>query len=104
VGVVGSTVIGTPAPCVGGTANVTDTGGGPSAHQWGYRTVSGGPITDLVGQTGTTYQLHCGHYPAAGTYFLVERTTPLCGTPMVSNETTVTVQATPVELQKFTVE
>ena len=104
VSVAGSTVIGSPAPCVGGTATVTDTGGGPSAHQWGFRTVSGGAITDLAGQTGTTYQLNCTHFPAAGTYFLVERTTPLCGTPMVSNETLVTVQAIPVELQTFTIE
>jgi serine protease AprX len=104
VGVVGSTTIGAPAPCVGGTATVTDTGGGPGAHQWGFRTVSGGPITNLAGQTGTTYQLNCGHFPAAGTYFLVERTTPLCGAPLVSNETTVTVQAIPVELQTFTIE
>jgi subtilisin family serine protease len=104
VNVAGSTVIGAPAPCIGGTATATDTGGGPGAHQWGYRTVSGGAITDLVGQTGATYQLNCANYPSAGTYFLVERTTPLCGTAMVSNETTVTVQATPVELQRFTIE
>jgi serine protease AprX len=104
VSVAGSTTIGAPAPCIGGTATAADTGGGPSAHQWGFRTVSGGAITNLAGQTGTTYQLNCGHFPAAGTYFLVERTTPLCGAPIVSNETTVTVQATPVELQKFTIE
>jgi subtilisin family serine protease len=104
VAVVGPTVIGAPAPCVGGTATVTDTGGGPSAHQWGYRTVSGGAVTDLLGQTGTTYAIHCGHFPAAGTYLLVERTTPLCGTAIVSKEITITVQATSVELQAFTVE
>jgi subtilisin family serine protease len=104
VGVAGATVIGAPAACIGGTATATDTGGAHSAHQWGYRTVTGGPITNLAGQTGATYQLNCGHFPAAGTYFLVERTTPLCGSPIVSNETTVTVQATPVELQRFTVE
>ena len=104
VNVAGPTVIGAPAACVGGTATATDTGGAHGSHQWGYRTVSGGAITDLAGQTGATYQLHCGQFPAAGTYFLVERTTPLCGAPIVSNETTVTVQATPVELQRFTVE
>jgi subtilisin family serine protease len=104
VGVVGATVIGAPAACLGGTATVTDTGGAHSAHQWGYRTVSGGPITNLAGQTGATYQLDCAQFPSAGTYFLVERTTPLCGSPIVSNETTVTVQATPVELQRFTIE
>jgi hypothetical protein len=97
-------VIGAPAACVGGTATATDTGGGPGAHQWGYRTVSGGAITNLAGQTGSTYQLNCTHFPAAGTYFLVERTTPLCGAPLVSTETPITVQATPVELQSLSVE
>jgi len=104
IGVAGSTVIGSPAPCVGGTASATDTGGGPSTHQWGFRTVSGGPITDIGGATGATYALTCSHFPAAGSYLLVERTTPLCGAPTVSNEVAVTVQATPVELQRFTVE
>jgi subtilisin family serine protease len=104
VSVAGSTTIGGASPCLGGTATVTDTGGGPSAHQWGYRTVSGGAITDLPGQTGATYQLNCTHFPAIGTYFLVERTTPLCGAPIVSNETTITVQSVPVELQTLTIE
>ena len=49
VNVAGSTVIGAPAPCIGGTATATDTGGGPGAHQWGYRTVSGGAIAGLSG-------------------------------------------------------
>jgi subtilisin family serine protease len=104
IGVAGSTVIGNPAPCVGGTATVTDTGGGPSTHQWGFRTVSGGAITNLTGATGSTYALTCGDFPAAGNYLLVERTTPLCGAVIVSNEVPVTVQSTPVELQRFTVE
>jgi serine protease AprX len=104
IGVAGSTVIGSPAPCVGGTATATDTGGGPATHQWGFRTVSGGPITNIVGATGGTYALTCSHFPAAGSYLLVERTTPLCGAPIVSNEVGVTVQSTPVELQRFTVE
>ena len=105
IGVAGSTVIGNPSPCVGGTASVVfSSGGGPTTHQWGFRTVSGGPITNLTGATGTTYALTCSDFPAAGNYLLVERTTPLCGAPVVSNEVAVTVQATPVELQRFTVE
>jgi serine protease AprX len=104
ISVAGSTVIGAPAPCVGGTATLTETNGTGAAHQWGYRTVSGGPITDLAGQTGASYQLNCAHFPAAGSYFLVERTTPLCGAALVSNEVPVTVQATPVELQSLTIE
>jgi subtilisin family serine protease len=104
IGVSGSTVIGGPSPCVGGTATATDTGGGPATHQWGFRTVSGGPITNLAGATGATYALTCSDFPAIGSYLLVERTTPLCGAPIVSNEVAVTVQSTPVELQRFTVE
>lgn len=91
IAAVGSTTIG--SPCLGGTATVTDTGGGTSAHQWGYRTVSGGTITNLTGQTGTSYALNCANFPAVGSYFLVERTTPGCGPTLISNEIPVTVTA-----------
>lgn len=104
VGVAGSTSIGGASPCLGGTATVTDTDGGVSTHQWGYRTTPGGAITNLAGQTGVSYQLNCTHFPAIGTFYLVETTTPQCGSPMVSNETMVTVNSTPVELQSFQVE
>ena len=93
IAVAGSTTIG--SPCLGGTATVTDTGGGASAHQWGYRTVSGGAITNIAGQTGTSYQLDCANFPAAGSYFLVERTTPGCGLATISNEIPVTVTSVP---------
>ncbi len=104
ISVAGSTVVGNPSPCVGGTASVTETGGGPATRQWGFRTVTGGPITNIGGETGATYAINCTHFPAAGNYLLVERTTPLCGAATVSNEIAVTVQATPVELERFTVE
>jgi len=93
VAVAGSTTIG--SPCLGGTATVTDTGGGTAGHQWGYRTVSGGAITDITGQTGSSYVLNCASFPAAGNYFLVERTTPGCGSTLISNETSVTVTSLP---------
>ncbi|HZF07234.1 MAG TPA: S8 family serine peptidase [Thermoanaerobaculia bacterium] len=89
IAVAGSTTIG--SPCLGGTATVTDTGGGTGSHQWGFRTVSGGAITNLTGQTGTSYTLNCANFPAAGSYFLVERTTPGCGSALASNEVPVTV-------------
>ncbi len=92
VGVTGSTVLG--APCLGGTATVGDTGGGTVTHQWGYRTTPGGLITSIPGQTGASYQLNCTHFPAPGTYYLVEVTTPQCGSPGASNETVVTVTST----------
>jgi subtilisin family serine protease len=104
VSVAGSTVIGGSSPCIGGTASVTETNGTGASHQWGFRTTSGGAITNLPGQTGTSYQLNCTHFPATGTFFLVERTTPLCGAPLVSNEVTVTVQSVPVDLQQFRIE
>jgi hypothetical protein len=93
ISVSGSTTIGNP--CLGGTATVTDTGGGTNAHQWGYRTVSGGAITNIAGQTGTSYVLNCADFPAAGNYFLVERTTPGCGPTLISNEIAVTVTSVP---------
>jgi subtilisin family serine protease len=89
IAVSGSTTIG--SPCLGGTATVTDTGGGTNAHQWGYRTTSGGAITNISGQTGTSYVLNCASFPAVGNYFLVERTTPGCGPTLISNEIPVTV-------------
>jgi hypothetical protein len=91
ISVAGSTTIG--SPCLGGTATATDTGGGTVSHQWGYRTVSGGTITNITGQTGTTYVLNCAHFPAVGNYFLVERATPGCGGTLISNEIAVTVTA-----------
>ncbi len=91
IAAVGSTTIG--SPCLGGTATVTTTGGGTSSHQWGYRTVSGGAITNISGQTGTSYVLNCANFPATGSYFLVTRSTPGCGSTLISNEIPVTVTA-----------
>lgn len=89
ISVAGSTTIGTP--CLGGTATVTEVGGGTSSRQWGFRTVSGGAITNIAGQTGGSYVLNCADFPGAGSYLLVERSTPGCGAPLVSNEIPVTV-------------
>ncbi len=89
IAVAGSTTIG--SPCLGGTATVTDTNGGTASHQWGFRTVSGGAITNFSGQTGSSYVLNCANFPATGSYFLVERTTPGCGSALISNEVPVTV-------------
>ncbi|HSF38945.1 MAG TPA: S8 family serine peptidase [Thermoanaerobaculia bacterium] len=93
IAVSGSTTIG--SPCLGGTATVTDTGGGTASHQWGYRTTSGGTITNLSGETGTSYVLNCASFPAAGSYLLVQRTTPGCGSTLISNEIPVTVTSVP---------
>jgi subtilisin family serine protease len=103
VSVVGSTTV--CATCTGGTASVADTGGGPATHQWGFRTTSGGAITNIPGQTGTSYLINGADFPGAGNYLLVERTTSTasCGAPLVSNEVPVTVTPVPVELMSFDV-
>lgn len=74
-----------------GTATVTDAGGCGNTHQWGYRSVSGGPVTDIAGETGATYLIDGADFPGAGTYYLVETTTPTDAAPMTSNELTITV-------------
>ncbi|HEV7238228.1 MAG TPA: PQQ-binding-like beta-propeller repeat protein [Thermoanaerobaculia bacterium] len=79
-----------------GTVTVADTGGGVNAHQWGYRTTSGGPITDIAGQTGTSYVITASDFAGGATYYLVCRTTPSCGNPTTSNEIVVSISdATP---------
>jgi N-acetylneuraminic acid mutarotase len=77
--------------CSAGTATVTEMGGGTVSHQWGFRTLSGGPVTPIAGETGAAYLLDGADFPAPGTYFLVAQATPLCGSAMVSNEVEVTV-------------
>ncbi|HYC60548.1 MAG TPA: hypothetical protein VEK79_13365 [Thermoanaerobaculia bacterium] len=63
------------------------------ARQWGYRTVSGGPITPIAGQTGSGYVINGTHFPGAGTYRIVCTITPSCGfSPRVSEERIVTVR------------
>ena len=96
ISVAGSTTV--CPTCTGGTATVTDTGGGPATHQWGFRTTSGGAMTNIPGQTGISYVINGADFPGAGNYLLVERTTSTasCGAPLVSNEVPVTV--TPVAL------
>jgi hypothetical protein len=87
-------VSGTATVCptgTGGTATVTDSGGGVASHQWGYRTVSGGTITDLSGETALTYLIKGASFPGAGSYFLVCVTTPACGVLTTSNEVAISV-------------
>ena len=104
VGVAGSTTV--CPTCTGGTASVTDTGGGPATHQWGFRTTPGGAITNIGGQTGASYLIDGADFPGPGSYLLVERTTSTssCGAPLVSNEVPVTVTPVPVELMGFEVQ
>jgi len=89
INVTGSTSV--SASGTGGTATLTYTGGDTVTQQWGYRTVSGGAITNIAGQTGSSYLISGANFPGAGTYFLVATATPGCGNVTTSNEITVTV-------------
>ena len=85
---------GSRTACTNGTdgvATVTDLGGCNNTHQWGYRTVSGGSIISIAGETATTYTIDGHDFPGIGTYYLVETTTPGFGSPVTSNELTVTI-------------
>jgi hypothetical protein len=92
-------VAGSTAVCPGGnggTATATDTGGGAgTSHQWGYRTTTGGIITDLPGQIGSTYPIAGSDFAGTGSYLLVCTTLPTCGGAVVSNEVPVTVTPGP---------
>ncbi|HEV8267512.1 MAG TPA: hypothetical protein VGR00_04735 [Thermoanaerobaculia bacterium] len=73
----------------GGTLVVTDDGGGTVGHQWGYRTMSGGTVTDLGGQTGPSYVLNTGNALPGGLSYVVCTSVPGCGSITVSNEIAV---------------
>ena len=79
--------------CTGGSVGVTDVGGAPVTHQWGYRSTSGGPITPIAGETADSYLLDGADFPGTGSFFLVETTTPACGPVLTSNEVPVAVVA-----------
>ncbi|PXY44562.1 T9SS sorting signal type C domain-containing protein [Flavobacterium hydrophilum] len=79
-----------------GTAlTVTPTGGGTVTYQWGKRSVSGGAITAIGGQTASSYT-PTGASLTAGTWLVICTSTPSCGSPIISNEVTVTVNTAPV--------
>lgn len=82
----------------GGTATVTDAGGCNNTNQWGYRTVSGGAITPIPGETATDYVIKGQDFPGVGTFYLVETTTPASGTSVTSNELTITVVPPPTAI------
>ena len=88
--------------CTGGTATESHSGGGASTYQWGFRAVPLGAMTGIPGETGSSYVINGGHFPGPGTYFLVARTTPTCGTTQTSNEITVTVSdSVPTDTVQF---
>ncbi|HEV8267260.1 MAG TPA: hypothetical protein VGR00_03465 [Thermoanaerobaculia bacterium] len=81
--------------CTNGTgalAVVSDVGGGYGSHQWGYKTTPGGTFNPISGETFVTYQIQGSDFPPSpGTYYLVCRTTPECGSVTDSNVVGVTI-------------
>ncbi|MHB1045548.1 MAG: SMP-30/gluconolactonase/LRE family protein [Thermoanaerobaculia bacterium] len=75
----------------GATLTAVANGGGASAYQWGYRTVTGGAVTPIGGQTGASYQINGSHFPGAGSYYVVCTVTPTCGSVTTSSEARVQV-------------
>jgi hypothetical protein len=70
-----------------GTALTAAETGTPTGRQWAYATASGGPYTDLSGQTGPSYT---PAFSTAGTYYVVVKSTFACGVQL-SNEVVVNV-------------
>jgi outer membrane protein assembly factor BamB len=87
----GPTTVCAAAGCTGGTVTESHTGGDDVSHQWGIRTFPGAHIADIPGATGASYLIRGTDFPGAGAYFLVVRTTPQCGLPLISNEVPITV-------------
>ena len=75
----------------GATLTAVANGGGASAYQWGYRTVTGGAVTPIGGQNGASYQIAGSHFPGAGSYYVVCTVTPTCGSVTTSTEVPVQV-------------
>jgi outer membrane protein assembly factor BamB len=75
----------------GGSIASTVTGGSSTTYQWGYRSSPGGPTTNIAGQTGVSYTVNGAHFPGVGTWYVVLRVTPSCGTPTDSNEVAVSI-------------
>jgi hypothetical protein len=64
-------------------------------YQWGYRTVSGGPITPFPGKVVSLTYFGGSSFPGPGSYLVVATVTQSCGSPMVSNEVPMTVLPLP---------
>ena len=79
----------------GTSVSVAETGGGTIiSRQWGKRSTSGGTITNVTG-TSTSYTPSSTDFSVVGVYYLVCTSTPTCGSAMVSNEITITINALP---------
>lgn len=77
----------------GGTATASATGGGSLAYQWGWSSVSGGPITNIAGATLPQYAIRASELGGSGVVFLVCTVTPQFGSAMTTNEVALTLDA-----------
>ncbi|HEV8267822.1 MAG TPA: hypothetical protein VGR00_06305, partial [Thermoanaerobaculia bacterium] len=93
ISVNGSTTVCTTS--TGGTATVSDSGGGAGTHQWAFRTMPGIAPSPISGQTATSYVIDGADFPGAGVYSLLCSTNPECGLPATSNGITVFVTDDP---------
>ncbi|SHG74920.1 hypothetical protein SAMN05443549_106116 [Flavobacterium fluvii] len=85
--------------CIGSSGSALTSsptnGGVIVSRQWGKRSVSGGTITPISGETTANYT-PTGAGLTAGTWYVVCTSTPTCGSPMTSNEVMITVNDRPV--------
>jgi hypothetical protein len=77
----------------GGTATVTDTGGGSVFHQWYYRPVPSGGYLPITGETGSSYVIKANDFSNAtpGGYYLFCLATPTCGSQTFSQDNAVVI-------------
>ncbi|NVO21292.1 MAG: Ig-like domain-containing protein [Bacteroidetes bacterium] len=78
----------------GNTLSVTETGSAVLYRNWGKRSASGGTVTDISGESGTTFTpslLNLGE----GNWYVVCVSTPTCGVTTVSNEVYVSIHLNP---------
>ncbi len=101
----GSTTVCPSAGCTGGTVTESHDAEVAASLQWGFRSIAGGHIAAISGQTGTSYLIRGTDFPGAGTYRLVVVATPSCGPAVISNEILINVvpQATPGAVRYLTV-
>jgi len=82
---------------IGGTATVSDTGGGAALHQWYRRLLPAGGYVAISGETGVSYVIDGADFPAPGSYAVICQTIPACGSATNAPETlTVTITADPM--------
>jgi outer membrane protein assembly factor BamB len=89
----GSTTVCAAAGCTAGTVTESHDAEFAASLQWGFRSVAGGHVAAIPGETGPSYLIRGTDFPRTGTYRLVVIAKPACGPAVISNEVLVTVAA-----------